>query len=90
MGLVHGKQMISALMPTYDRYNLQIKNGSGCYLFDAQGKRYLDFGSGIAVNSLGHCHPKLVSAITEQASRIWHCSNLYDIPAQQKLADRLV
>ena len=82
--------MISALMPTYDRYSLQIKNGSGCYLFDAQGRRYLDFGSGIAVNSLGHCHPKLVSAITEQASRIWHCSNLYDIPAQQKLANRLV
>ncbi|MGJ8640900.1 MAG: aspartate aminotransferase family protein [Opitutaceae bacterium] len=64
--------------------------GEGVYLYDESGKRYLDFGSGIAVTSVGHSHPKWVQAIQEQAATLTHCSNLYGIPAQQKLADRLV
>ncbi|WP_269522956.1 aspartate aminotransferase family protein [Coraliomargarita parva] len=64
--------------------------GEGVYLFDADGKRYLDFGSGIAVTSVGHSHPAWVKAVQEQAGTLVHCSNLYGIPGQQKLADRLV
>ncbi|MGB0743466.1 MAG: aminotransferase class III-fold pyridoxal phosphate-dependent enzyme, partial [Opitutales bacterium] len=64
--------------------------GEGLYLYDESGKKYLDFGSGIAVTSVGHSHPKWVGAIQEQAARLVHCSNLYGIPGQQKLADRLV
>ncbi len=87
---VIGFEMIPALMPTYDRYNLTIIKGKGCSVFDSKGKRYLDFGAGIAVNSLGHCHPRLVSALKKQASNLWHCSNLYNIPEQTELAKRLV
>lgn len=64
--------------------------GEGVYLYDESGKRYLDFGSGIAVTSVGHSHPKWVKAVQEQAATLTHCSNLYGIPGQQKLADRLV
>lgn len=64
--------------------------GEGVYLYDESGKRYLDFGSGIAVTSVGHSHPKWVKAVQEQAAALTHCSNLYGIPGQQKLADRLV
>ena len=64
--------------------------GEGVYLYDASGKRYLDFGSGIAVTSVGHSHPKWVKAVQDQAITLSHCSNLYGIPGQQKLADRLV
>ena len=64
--------------------------GEGVYLYDESGKRYLDFGSGIAVTSTGHSHPKWVKAVQEQAATLTHCSNLYGIPGQQKLADRLV
>ncbi len=64
--------------------------GEGLHLFDETGKRYLDFGSGIAVTSVGHSHPKWVAAVQEQAATLTHCSNLYGIPGQQKLADRLV
>jgi acetylornithine/N-succinyldiaminopimelate aminotransferase len=64
--------------------------GEGLYLYDASGKRYLDFGSGIAVTSVGHSHPKWVKAVQDQAAKLSHCSNLYGIPGQQKLADRLV
>ena len=64
--------------------------GEGVYLYDASGKRYLDFGSGIAVTSVGHSHTKWVKAVQDQAAILSHCSNLYGIPGQQKLADRLV
>ncbi|MEN8842818.1 MAG: acetylornithine transaminase [Lentimonas sp.] len=64
--------------------------GEGVYLYDESGERYLDFGSGIAVTSVGHSHPKWVQAVQEQAATLTHCSNLYGIPGQQKLADRLV
>ncbi len=64
--------------------------GEGVYLYDASGKAYLDFGSGIAVTSVGHSHPKWVKAVQDQAAALTHCSNLYGIPGQQKLADRLV
>lgn len=64
--------------------------GEGVYLFDGSGKKYLDFGTGIAVTSVGHSHPRWVSAVQEQAATLTHCSNLYGIPGQQKLADRLV
>jgi acetylornithine/N-succinyldiaminopimelate aminotransferase len=64
--------------------------GEGSFLFAEDGERYLDFGGGIAVNALGHAHPKLVAALTEQAGKLWHTSNLYRIPGQEKLAKRLV
>jgi acetylornithine/N-succinyldiaminopimelate aminotransferase len=64
--------------------------GEGVYLIDEDGKRYLDFAAGIAVNSLGHCHPHLVDALTEQAKLLWHCSNLYRMPGLERLAARLV
>ena len=71
--------------PTFDAVR-----GEGMYLFDASGKRYLDFGSGIAVTSVGHSHPKWVEAINSQVTVLTHCSNLYGIPEQKKLANRLV
>lgn len=82
--------MIPAVMPTYARSNVTFAEGAGCYVTDTAGKRYLDFGTGVAVNSLGHCHPHLVKALQDQAGKLWHCSNLYDIPGQQKLAGRLI
>ena len=82
--------MIPSLMPTYAKYDVTFERGEGAYLFDTDGRRYLDFASGIAVNALGHCHPHLVDALREQVGKLWHTSNLYHIPAQQKLADRLV
>ena len=80
---------MSAVMSTYGRYNLSFERGEGAYLFATDGRRFLDFATGIAVNSLGHCHPHLVKAVQEQAATLWHTSNLYDIPGQIKLADRL-
>lgn len=82
--------MIDPVLPVYRRSDLTIVKGEGCYLFDDAGKRYLDFASGIAVNALGHCHPHLVKALQEQAATLWHCSNLYRMPGQQRLAQRLV
>jgi len=82
--------MISAVMPTYAREDIAFVSGEGVYLVDAQGRRYLDFGSGVAVTSLGHCHPHLVAALAKQAATLWHCSNLYHIPGQERLAQRLV
>lgn len=80
---------MSAVMPTYGRYNLSFERGEGAYLFATDGRRFLDFGTGIAVVQLGHCHPHLVKAVQEQAAKLWHTSNLYDIPGQIRLADRL-
>ena len=81
--------MNTSVMQTYGRYNVTFEKGEGSYLFDTDGRRYLDFGSGIAVNSVGHCHPHLVEALKKQAEVFWHCSNLYHIPDQKRLADRL-
>lgn len=81
--------MSDALLPTYARVDLAFERGEGAYLFTTEGRRYLDFASGIAVNALGHSHPHLVAAITAQASKLWHCSNLYQIPEGARLAERL-
>jgi acetylornithine/N-succinyldiaminopimelate aminotransferase len=79
-----------ALMPTYARADLAFERGEGAYLFTADGRRYLDFGSGIAVTGLGHSHPHLVAALVEQARKVWHVSNIYRVPEQERLARRLV
>lgn len=82
--------MSEALMSTYARQDLAFERGEGSYLYTADGRRYLDFGSGIAVTALGHAHPHLVKAIQEQAAKLWHTSNLFRIPEQERLAQRLV
>ena len=76
-------------MPTYARIDLAFERGEGAWLITAAGDRYLDFTSGVAVNALGHAHPHMVEALTEQAKKLWHVSNLYRIPEGEKLADRL-
>ncbi len=81
--------MTSALMPNYQRLDIAFEHGEGPYLYAADGRRYLDFGAGVAVTALGHCHPHLVEVLKEQADRLWHCSNLYRIPGQERLAERL-
>ena len=81
--------MSSHLLPTYARVDLAFERGEGAWLFTADGERYLDFTSGVAVNALGHAHPHLVEALAEQAKKVWHVSNLYRIPEGEKLADRL-
>jgi acetylornithine/N-succinyldiaminopimelate aminotransferase len=80
----------SALYETFARAPLAFDRGEGSWLITEDGQRYLDFAGGIAVNSLGHGHPKLVAALTEQAGKLWHTSNLYQIPGQTRLAERLV
>ena len=82
--------MIPAILPTYARADVAFTRGEGAYLFDEKGRRYLDFGSGVAVTLLGHCHPHLVSALQRQAAELWHTSNLYRIAGQEKLAQQLV
>lgn len=82
-------QKPSSLMHTYARSDLAFERGEGAYLFTADGRRFLDFASGIAVTALGHSHPHLVKALTDQASKLWHTSNLYQVPGQAKLAERL-
>ncbi len=82
--------MIPALMPTYNRADLAFVRGEGAWLYTADGRRFLDFGAGIATSSLGHNHPHLVAAITAQASRVMHVSNLYRVPEAERLAERLV
>jgi acetylornithine/N-succinyldiaminopimelate aminotransferase len=79
-----------SLLPVYKRAPVEFERGEGPYLFDRDGRRYLDFGTGIAVTLLGHSHPHLVAALKEQGEKFWHCSNLYGVEPQQKLADRLV
>lgn len=81
--------MISPVMPTYARTAHAFVKGEGAWLVDETGRRHLDFGAGIAVNCLGHAHPKLVAALTEQAGRLWHTSNLYRVPNQERLAKML-
>ena len=82
--------MIPSVLPTYNRAPYSFVKGEGSWLIEADGRRFLDFASGIAVNALGHAHPRLVAALTEQAQNLWHTSNLYTIPQQQALADKLV
>ena len=82
--------MIPSLLPTYNRAPLTFVKGEGSWLIEADGRRFLDLGAGIAVNALGHANPELVKTLTEQANALWHTSNLYQIPAQQALADKLV
>jgi len=76
-------------MPTYSRVDLAFERGEGAWLTATTGERYLDFCSGVAVTALGHHHPHLVSALTEQANKVWHVSNLYEIPESERVAQRL-
>ncbi len=82
--------MISAILPTYARAPMSFVKGEGSWLIEADGTRYLDLGAGIAVTSLGHAHPRLVEVLKDQAEQLWHTSNLYNIPNQEKLAEQLV
>ncbi len=82
--------MIAALMPTYNRADLAFERGEGAWLYTGDGRRFLDFGAGIATSSLGHNNPHLVAAIAEQASKVMHVSNLYRVPGAERLAARLV
>ncbi len=79
----------SHIMPTYNRAELSFVRGEGAWLETEAGEKYLDFGSGVAVNTLGHAHPKLNAALKAQSEKLWHVSNLYRIPEQEKLADLL-
>jgi acetylornithine/N-succinyldiaminopimelate aminotransferase len=81
--------MIPSVLPTYSRAPMHFVKGEGTWLIEADGRRFLDLGAGIAVNVLGHANPELTKALTEQAERLWHVSNLYQIDQQQELADRL-
>jgi acetylornithine/N-succinyldiaminopimelate aminotransferase len=82
--------MFPSVLPTYSRAPLSFAKGEGSWLIEEDGRRFLDLGAGIAVNALGHANPALVSALTEQAGKLWHTSNLFHIPQQQALADKLV
>ena len=79
-----------SIMTTYGRIDIAFTHGEGSFLISEDGKRYLDYASGIAVNAFGHCHPKLVEALQDQASKLWHTSNLYRIPEQETVAEKLV
>ena len=81
--------MIPSVLPTYNRAPLAFVKGEGSWLFAEDGRRYLDLGAGIAVNALGHAHPDLVKALTEQAQKLWHVSNVYTVPEQERLAGLL-
>ena len=79
-----------SIMTTYGRIDIAFTHGQGSFLFAEDGKKYLDYASGIAVNAFGHCHPKLVEALQDQASKLWHTSNLYRILEQETVAEKLV
>jgi acetylornithine/N-succinyldiaminopimelate aminotransferase len=79
-----------SIMTTYGRIDIAFTHGKGSFLFSEDGNRFLDYASGIAVNAFGHCHPKLVEALKEQANKLWHTSNLYRIPEQEVVAEKLV
>ncbi len=81
--------MGSSLLPTYARADLAFERGEGAWLISTKGERFLDFGAGIAVASLGHANPALVDALTHQAQKLWHTSNLFEIPEAERLAKRL-
>lgn len=79
-----------AVMPTYARQDLVFERGEGVWLYTVSGAKYLDFASGVAVNALGHCHPRLIAALDAQSKKLWHTSNLYRVAGQEQLAERLV
>jgi acetylornithine/N-succinyldiaminopimelate aminotransferase len=87
---VGGLPVIPVVMPTYARADVVFERGEGPYLFDTNGKRYLDFASGVAVTAFGHAHPYLIKALTDQAHKVWHTSNLYRVAGQESLGRRLV
>ena len=80
---------MSYLAKNYNRKKISFKKGKGSYLYSNNGKKYLDFVQGIAVNSLGHAHPKLIKTLTEQSKKLWHVSNAYTIPEGEKLAKQI-
>ncbi len=82
--------MIAPVLPTYNRAAVAFVRGEGARVYTEDGEAYLDFGAGVAVTSCGHAHPHLVAALTEQANKIWHTSNIYQMPGQEKLAKRLI
>ena len=82
--------MYSSILPTYNRVKLSFHSGKGSYLITKKGRKYLDFTSGIAVTSLGHCNSYLIKVLNQQSKKLWHCSNAYEIPEQEKLAKKLV
>ncbi len=88
--VAHGSGPSPAVMATYARQNLVFEKGEGCWLFTEAGERYLDLASGVAVNALGHAHPRLIAALTAQAQKLWHTSNLYRVEGQESVAERLV
>src|SRR6201991_3251380 len=79
----------SHLLPVFARADLGFERGEGSWLIATDGERYLDFTGGVAVNGLGHAHPHLVAALTEQAHKVWHVSNVFRIPQAERLAERL-
>ena len=81
---------MTPVMPNYNRIPLSFTHGEGAWLIEADGRRFLDFAAGIAVNALGHAHPRLVAALKAQADKLWHTSNLYTVPEQETLAQALV
>ena len=82
--------MITPVMPTYGRWDVAVDHGEGCWLYAEDGRKFLDFTSGIAVTALGHSHPHLVETLINQGKKLWHTSNLFQIPEQTRLAERLV
>jgi acetylornithine/N-succinyldiaminopimelate aminotransferase len=82
--------LFPVVLPTYARTDIAFERGEGAYLWSTDGRRFLDFGSGVAVTSLGHCHPRLVAALQAQAAKLWHTSNLYRVPGQERVAATLV
>ena len=82
--------MISAVMPTYARADLAFERGEGAWLWSTDGRAYLDFCSGVAVTALGHSHPRLVAALQAQAAKLWHTSNLFRVPGQERVAQKLI
>jgi len=81
--------MQSSILSTYKRSNLSFVKGKGSYLITKNGKKYLDFASGIAVNSLGHCNSELIKVLNNQSKKMWHISNAFQIPEQEELAKKL-
>ena len=80
---------MSAILQTYNRKKVSFKKGKGSYLYSSNGKKYLDFVQGIAVNSLGHSHPHLIKAINSQSKKLWHVSNAFQIPEGEMLAKKI-
>lgn len=90
LGFGENGAVIPVVMPTYGRADVVFERGEGAYLYDTAGRRFLDFTGGVAVNALGHAHPHLIQALTAQAGKLWHCSNLFRVAGQESLAARLV